>query len=125
MRTKKKRRQPTPEEWAQLAELGKMYTVLDPEFVEIKKTVSIPEIIDAVRAAKKNPKRQAGRPTGAKTPYWIKRFAEQKHRGLPYARLIQEFRRPGESLTKASMRLRKFCSDYQSAIHSAVRELIG
>ena len=119
MRKPKKPRKPTAEQLAELAELAQRYTVLDPEFVEITKTCSIPEIVEAVKAAQKKPKRQAGRPVGVKTPYWIRRFAEQKRRGLPYNRLIQEFRQKGESLTKASMRLRKFCSIYPTEIDSA------
>jgi hypothetical protein len=44
-----------------LAEAGAKPVVLDPEFVEVKKTLSIPEIIEAVRAWRKKPKGKGGR----------------------------------------------------------------
>jgi hypothetical protein len=129
MRKPKKPRKATVEQLAEVSRnqaaldpptVGPVTVGLDPQFAEIKATASIPEIIEAMKAQKKT-KRSKGRPVAAKTPYWIRRFAEQKRRGLPYSRLIQEFRRPNESLARASMRLRKFCSTYRAEIG---RELI-
>ena len=54
----------TPTERAEFAaRASREYSLvqLDPEFVEIKKTLTIPEIIEAVKTWQKKPKGQAGR----------------------------------------------------------------
>jgi hypothetical protein len=52
----------TRKEIRQLAEAAQKPVTLDPEFVEITRTLSIPEIVEAVRNMTKKPKRSQGRP---------------------------------------------------------------
>lgn len=87
---------------------------IDPEWLRIKESLSIPEVIKMVKAAQ--PKRK-GAPVKAKTLRWIERLRNCKRQGRTYLGLASEFR-PDLSLPLAQAAIRKFHSRHREQIEA-------
>ena len=93
---------------------GPVNVEYDPEFLELKRTHSIPEIIEAVRAYKK-PKRMT-------TEEMIAEVAHCIAEGRPYWTVAKRFR-PDLPLEKAKVYLRVRVNKKRKEIDAAVRLL--
>jgi hypothetical protein len=87
--------------------VGPVTLELDPEFVEIKRTTTVPEIIEAMRAQKKT-KRSKGRPATFDRNKILDVAAKTRAEGDAYTRLASRFHLSPKQLTNLVERNRSY-----------------